>query len=489
MMGRMADLASPARCLVVLLAALLLASTSVTTASFGHQTSAMSESARAPVPGADGIGDGYFSRDGNGGYQVQRYNVRIRYRLKSAELAGSTVILARATENLSQLNLDLLLPVTQVRVNGREARFGKPNRHELRVTPPRPLAEGRRFTVKVWYAGRPDEVSYLGQSNWLASRREVVTMNEPHMAPWWFPANDHPRDKARMRVHVTVPRGKQVISNGQLVKKTKQRGLTTWHWRATEPMAPYLAFFAAGDFAIRRGTTDGLPWLSAVSKRLSATQQTRSFDLLGRTSEIDTWLVSEIGPYPFSSTGGLVTSLKPRFALENQTRPTYPYLGPGGLSTVVHEQAHQWFGNDVSVDRWRDIWLNEGFATYFEVRYDETHGGRSAEAWLAKQYDDRPAGEEFWDLRIARPGPARIFGTPVYVRGAMTLVALRNRIGAEDLQTLLRSWFEQRSRGNGSTEQFIALAQEISGADLDGFFAAWLFTGTKPAQTTANGLP
>jgi len=484
----MADLTAPARWLVVTLAALLVATTPLIAPSSAQPPPVVAPSSRAPTAGASGIGDRYFPRDGNGGYQVARYNVRIRYRLKTARLTGTTAIRARASQDLSRFNLDLLLPVTRVRVNGREARFAKPTRHELRVVPARPITDGRRFTVKVWYAGRPDDVSYLGQSNWLASRREVVTMNEPHMAPWWFPANDHPRDKARMRVHLTVPRGKQVISNGQLTKKTKVPGLTTWHWRTTEQMAPYLAFFAAGDFAIRRGNTDGLPWLNAVSQQLSPARRARSFELLRRTSEIDTWLVSEIGPYPFASTGGLVTSLDPGFALENQTRPTYPYLGPGGLSTVVHEQAHQWFGNDVSVDRWRDIWLNEGFATYFEVRYAETHGGPSAEDWLDGQYAGRPAGDGFWDLRIARPGSAALFATPVYVRGAMTLVALRNRIGAENLQTLLSSWSDQRSRGNGSTEDFMVLAEQVSGADLDGFFEAWLFTGTKPAPTTENGL-
>ncbi len=439
-------------------------------------------------PGSAGIGDRYFPKDGNGGYDVLRYNIHNRYRFGSGKLTGWTRITATATQDLSRFNLDLLLPVSKVQVNGTAARFSKPTKHELQIRPTHAIPAGTTFKVKVKYAGQPAALSYLGERNWLASGDEVVTMNEPHMAPWWFPANDHPVDKAAMRIHITVPRGREVLANGELVRKTKRPGLSTWHWRAAEPMVPYLAFFAAGEFSIKRGTSNGLPWINGVSRGLSANQQATAHSMLEQTPSVVAWLESELGDYPFSISGGVVTNLNPGFSLETQTRPTYHYLGTGGLSTVVHEQAHQWVGDDVAVRRWRDIWLNEGFATYLEVRYAETHGGPAAEAWLASGYALRPAGDSFWSIRIGRPGPARIFDGPVYVRGAMTLVALRNRIGEADLSALLRAWVTQRSGGNGSTEQFIALAEAISGEDLTGFFDAWLFTSAKPAATPENGL-
>ncbi len=441
------------------------------------------------MAGADGIGDDYFPLDGNGGYDVKRYLIEVGYAFGTGRLSGRTTLTLRPKQELTSFNLDFLLPVSRVTIDGTPASFDRPQAHELRITPATPLAAGAAVQVRVSYAGRPDDYAYAGESNWLANGREVVTMNQPHMAPWWFPANDHPQDKARFELHITVPNGNRVIANGRAMGHTRGATKTTWHWSAAEPMVPYLAFFAAGKFEVASGSpAGGTPWLVAVSQQLSAAGRDSSMRLMKKTPKVVQWLESELGDYPFNSTGGVVTSLNPGFALENQTRPTYPAVGAGAVDLLVHELAHQWFGDDVAVHNWRDIWLNEGFATYFELRYAETHGGQSAAGWLRDTYDSTGAGAQFWQLSIEDPGPDAIFDNEIYVRGAMTLQALRNRVGNAEFQQLLRAWAAAHTRGSASSAQFRAFAEARTGEDLAGFFDAWLVAQSKPADTAENGL-
>ena len=442
-----------------------------------------------PVAGAAGIGDPYFPRDGNGGYDVTHYEVHVRMALREGLLTGRTHLTATATEDLSSFQLDLVLPTDRVLVDGVPARFTRPDRHELRVVPPRPIAAGDRFRVRVDYHGRPGGASYAGERPWVGNTREVVTMGEPHIAPWWFPANDHPRDKASFDVHVRVPRGREAVANGRLVGRDTGRRWTSWHWRSRQPMAPYLAFFAAGDFRFERGRTGGTPYVLAVSQRLTAAQQRNALALMRRTPRVLAWLERRLGDYPFDSAGGLTTSLHPGFALENQTRPTYPYVGgPGQDWIVAHELAHQWFGDSVSVSGWRDIWLNEGLASWLDMMWDDYRGFASPQDWLLASRESRDDDAPFWDLPIADPGRTRLFDDAVYVRGAMTVQALRHRIGGDAFGALLRRWVTERRHGTGRTEDFTALAAEVSGQDLTGFFDAWLRAPERPAATVDNGL-
>ena len=441
-----------------------------------------------PVPGTAGIGDPYFPRDGNGGIDVQRYRIDDSYRFGDGQLRGETRIRLLATQDLASFNLDFLLPVNRVTVEGRPAVYDQATqRHELVITPKTALKAGETVHVVVGYAGRPGRYGYRGERNWLASDHEVVAMNQPHMAPWWFPSNDHPLDKALVDITITVPRGKQVIANGRLVSRDlRPHERVAYRWVADEPMVPYLAFFAAGRFEVSRGTQDGLPWLVAVSRQLAPSVRRDRMELMERTPEIVSWLETRLGDYPFGQTGGLTTSLQPGFALENQTRPTYP-VGIG-LSTVVHELAHQWFGDSVSVHGWRDIWLNEGFASFMEAAYAEAHEGQDAQKWLEQTWEAFPQDDPYWMLPIGDPGPENIFAWPVYTRGSMTLQALRHRVGESAFWTILRTWVADRAGGNGTTEEFQALAEQVSGEDLDGFFTAWLVTGERPAHTADNGF-
>ena len=312
----------------------------------------------APEPGAVGIGDPYFPLDGNGGLDVAHYDVHDRYRFGSGRLSGHTTLTVEATQDLSSFHLDFLLPVRGVRVDGVAADFSRPRQHEVRIEPASPLADGDEFTVRVSYSGLPQRRSYDGESNWLADRHEVVAMNQPHMAPWWFPANDHPADKALMDISITVPSGKKVVANGLPVDRERHGSRTTHHWRADEPMATYLAMFAAGPFHVERrqvATRQGgpVPVRLLVSTRLSDDHYAASLKMLRRTPRLLRELQADLGDYPFSTAGGLVTSLPVGFALENQTIPTYFWVGRGNYDwLVVHEQAHQWFGDSVAVQRW-----------------------------------------------------------------------------------------------------------------------------------------
>ena len=168
------------------------------------------------------------------------------------------------------------------------------------------------------------------------------------------------------------------------------------------------------------------------------------------------------------------------YALETQSRPVYGntfFTGGEDATVVAHELAHQWFGDSVALERWRDIWLNEGFATYAEWLWLEHEGA----ATVQQSFDRRYARFD-WTEPTGRPGVDGLFGPAVYQRGAMTLHALRRTIGDEAFFGLLKSWPAEHRNGNVTTAQFIAAAEKASGKDLDKLFQAWLYGTTRPPR-------
>jgi aminopeptidase N len=440
-------------------------------------------------------GDPYFPLDGNRGYHVRHYAIDNRYDPATDRLTGTTTIRATATDDLTRFSLDLVLAVDRVLVDGRVADFTKPRRHELLVDPTGVLEAGERFTVQVTYRGRPASVDAVGVSPgadlYFHERGETVAMGEPQNGAWWFPANETPADKARFDVTIRVPRGMEAISGGALVDRDAGERWTRWHWRLAEPVATYMAFFAAGQFELDEGTDDGRPYTYAVSKALRAEDEEAAMERLRLTGDVVGWLEGSLGASPFEQTGGVVTVVPTGYALETASRPVYPWFaGPGTdwLPLIVHEVAHQWFGNHVALRRWRDVWLNEGFATYAEWWYAEEHGGVSVATRLADTYESFPDDSHFWQVRVSDPGPDAMWGRPVYVRGAMTLAALRNRIGDADFAVLLDEWLARHGGGNATGTQLRALAEEVSGEELDAFFEHWLDDLGRPEASAANGL-
>ncbi|CAN5569282.1 M1 family metallopeptidase [soil metagenome] len=445
----------------------------------------------ADTTGAPGAGDPYFPRFGNGGYDVGHYGLFIDYDPATERVVGDARIRARATQRLTSFNLDLQLDPSTVRVAGAAAAFERHGR-ELVITPRHALRKGERFRVRVRYAGKPAQIETGGIGAWFETSDGAVVVGEPEAATVWYPSNDHPNDKASFDVTVRTERGIDVVSNGRLMgRRSVGGGQAVWHWRETSPMATYLAYLALGDFTFERGRTPGgVPYLYAISDHLGWVRE-NAIRSLRASAEIVDFFARRFGAYPFSVTGGTLANSEFDFALETQTRPVYSkvFFGHQNTEIIAHELAHQWFGDDVSVRRWRDIWLNEGFATWAEWFFAEHRGGVSAAREFAGTYRSLRWYRDFWRVAVGDPGPRRLFDEAVYVRGAMAVQALRTLVGKRDFLTVLRSWVRSRGGGNGDTGDFVRLTERISGVSLGQWRSAWLASRHRPAVSRAHGFP
>ncbi|HVV11067.1 M1 family metallopeptidase [Amycolatopsis sp.] len=445
----------------------------------------------APAAGASGVGDPYYPYAGNGGYDVAHYDIRLTYQPATDQLAGTTTILAKTTQDLSSFDLDFGLHVNSVLVNNSPATFhSDPNENgELVVVPAKPLAKNQTITVVVNYADTPSKVVIDGYTAWKKTPDGALAVDEPQNSQWWYPANDHPTDKATFDVSVEVPDNVSALSNGTLVRTTKQRaGWTRWNWRSTQPQATYLTTLEVGAFQVNQSTTpDGKPFVTAYDPATGDSLDAAKASV-ERTPEIDSFLSTQFGPYPFEAQGGVV-STGLNFALEAQTRPVYSskfFASGSNTSVIAHENAHQWFGDAVSLGRWSDIWLNEGFASYAEYLWSE-HEGEGTPAELAQYvYDSHPADDALWQVLPGDPGVANQFDDAVYDRGALTLQALRTTVGDDAFFTILKTWVAQHKGGDARIDDFIGLAEQVSGKPLHQLFNTWLFTKGKPA-TGPNG--
>jgi aminopeptidase N len=419
----------------------------------------------------------FFPRSGNRGYNVKHYDVSLGYQPRSGQLTARDVVEARATAGLRKFSLDLDgLKVTSVSVDGEAAKYSR-GRGKVKIVPASRVAKRQAFTVVLRYQGQPRKVIDPDGSTegWYRTKDGAVGVGEPVGTAAWLACNNAPRDKASFDIQITVPAGVKAMSNGRLVSRQKVDRRVRWSWSEPAPMASYLALVDIGDGKLVRGHVGKLPVWTLVDPRLVK----KSKAAIDSLPEIIRFESKIYGPYPFAAAGSVVDVANLQYALETQTRPIYAFAPD--RTTVVHETAHQWFGDSVSLERWPNIWLNEGFATWTQWYFAEQHGGRTAQSVFAELYR-RPASQTgFWNPPSGHPGQAKnLFAVSTYVRGAMTLQALRDKIGTHDLLRIMRTWATEHRHGHGDIEQFIALADKISGEHLHGFFQRWLFQRGKP---------
>jgi len=434
------------------------------------------------------VGDPYFPRAGNSGYEVDGYRVALTWDQTAHELTGTTVITATAAQPLDSFVVDFYLDPSVVVVDGRPAAFTRLDPLDVRITPSTTIPAGHQFSVEVSYRGDPSTVSSAARA-WYGSSTEWLIAGEPGSAPYWYPSNDHPSDPATFDLTLTVPAGEEVISVGQLVSRDEDTdpATATWHWRLDQPAATYLTFAAIGQYDVqeRTMTVGGRPLrgVFAVSEQIGDHAQILG-DLVAATEKALPGLVKLFGPYPFDDIGGIVPSADVWFGgLETQTRPIY-HQAAVQLEVVEHELAHMWFGDQVTVAEWNDIFDNEAYASYAVWLLDEA-SGTSAEKAFTSTFASERNDPGFWKITMSDPGADELF-TAVYVRGPMVLQALSNVIGRDELLQISRAWAAEPHVG--SLEQWRTFVQDRSGRDLTAFFAAWLDGTRAPAQTPANGF-
>ncbi|MER5181929.1 M1 family metallopeptidase [Streptomyces sp. NPDC002896] len=447
-----------------------------------------SGSPRAEGPTALGVGDRLFPDLGNPGYDVASYDISLTYRGDNSKpLDAVTRIAARATDRLGRFNLDFSHgTVRSVEVNGAPARFAKAG-EDLVVTPSRPLARGSAMRVTVRHTSDPVPPD-KGDGGWVRTKDGLAMANQADAAHRVFPCNDHPSDKALFTFRITAPSDVTAVANGVPVGRTRAGSTTTWAYRTLHPMATELAQVSLGrSTVLYRTGPHGL-----VVRDVVPTKDRKVLEpWLSKTPDQIAWMERKVGRYPFERYGLLVAEAQTGFELETQTlslfeRELFTDRGHPDWSIesiMVHELAHQWFGDSVSPRTWSDLWLNEGHATWYEALYAAEKSGPSLDERMREAYRQSDSWRTSGGPPAAPKAPdagqkISIFRPVVYDGSALVLYALRQEIGRTAFEQLERAWVATYRDETATTADFVSLASRISGRDLRGFLRPWLY-GTK----------
>jgi aminopeptidase N len=442
-----------------------------------------------PTPGADNLGERVFPTLGNGGYDVGHYDVSFDYRPGTLLMDSAVTIDATATQDLSSFSLDSIVrKINSVAVDGRPAQFRTDDAKEkLYVTPDRPLARGKRFQVAISYLSDRgyDPVSPAAgdphRGHWSPEPDGFVTFAQPDRAHEFFPGNDHPSDKATLTTHIAVPDGLQAASNGTLRDKKTADGRTTYTFCTVDQIPTDTAVFAVGHFTETDAKgPNGLPLRSYVDSAKAEASKTFVNDIPGQVA----WVEQQLGPYPYATYGVLGVGDGYFAAMENATLSTFDAEAglQGSLDrtgTMVHELVHQWFGNAVSVKRWSDdMWISEGHADLWSALYEDDKGILPPESKLQRFY------QQDNEVRASDGPPGRpkdatsVLGNTN--NAALMLYGLRTMVGPDTFQRIERTFFQQFRNRAASTQDYIDVANRVSGKDYTAYFKDWLYGDHTP---------
>ncbi|MCX5213857.1 M1 family metallopeptidase [Kitasatospora sp. NBC_00240] len=455
-------------------------------ASLGAPGAAAAEEGGAPTAGAAGLGDPLFPLDGNGGYEVRHYTLDFDWSAPRTAFPAVATVDAVATQSLSRFDLDFAGNLLgRVLVDGRPAATAREG-DELVVTPQRAVRRGRPFSVRVEYTADPTQLRHRDDAiedyGWIPTPDGTVLYPQPNGAKMIFPANDHPSRRAPFTFHITTPRDLTAVANGTLTgRREVGADQVRWSYESGQPMATQLVQVAIGRFTVLTGTgPGGLPLRDVIPTDLVDRVEPYRRLTPGHLA----WLEQRLGRYPFGTYGVLAAHTDLGVALETQTLSLLPEADLLGSQVdaerdLVHELAHQWFGDSVGLKAWSDLWLSEGHARFYERLYSEEHGGVNFEQTMRAAYQAHDLWRRDYGAPAAPTEPA-LFKRMRYDGSALVLFALREQVGDPAFRAVERAWVERYRDRPAGTADYVELASRITGQDLRGFLTAWLYGDHTP---------
>jgi aminopeptidase N len=430
------------------------------------------------------VTDSYYPAHEDAGVDVLRYNLSLRWAPVTRTLRGTAVIRARATTDEGSLKLALShrLTVTSVTVDGSTVGAAHDGNN---LVIPGSFTQDTVYRLTIAYRGTPRSVkaptqrSDLSRAGWHTTKSgRVWTMQEPIGAFTWYPVNDTPSDKATYRVTVDVPDKWVGLFNGPRIRSSDSHGRRVTVFAPQQPIASYLTTLAIGPYR-RVATTayDGTPvvlWIPKCHPEYAAA--------LNKTAADYRWLRHRLGAYPFERVGVVVVPA--RAAMET---PELITLGGKNFKwgkrhirvTVTHELSHAWFGDTATPVDWSDLWLNEGFAMYYQAKFEASHGWTS---WK-RQTHTWNTWDQYLRTKYGPPGAYNRgdFGElTVYWSAARMLNRLAGKVGRDKFPGLVRRWIATHHDSNVSRETFRTWWEAKTGLSLSSFLDTWLNATTSP---------
>jgi len=420
------------------------------------------------------------------GFDVQKYVITLSVNDATHQINGNVFANLIATSNLTSITYQLRnLTVSSVLVNGSPASFTHTGENLVINCD---IISGQGFNTQVFYGGTPQLTSDVYHIGMVFGTNSVFTISDPDAARNWWPCYDHPWDKAIVDLHITLRSDWKVAANGIRTQITNNgNGTTTTDWIGQHPMTTYLVCITCAPYVEINQTVpqqNNLP----VQHFVLQSQYNNAVNDLQNLPAIIAYFSQLFGNYPFEKYGNATVSMSTYGAMEHQTMTTlgnYIINGQGTYEpTIAHELCHQWFGDAVSFLTFKDVWLSEGFATYSELLWtDKRFGWQSAVNYLSGSFHQYYLSYEnsSGPQTIYNPAFENYFGPQSYEKSASVLHMLRLKMGDAHFFQLLQQYFSTYCHHNAITSEFQALAEQISGQDLDQFFNQWIYGSGIPS--------